>query len=49
MSAIETETDDDSDDVTAKSMTSSKPAVMNKKELKKSIVKFGGTVLVRIL
>ena len=44
-SAVETETEDDADDASEKSVTSSKPVAMNKRELKKVILKFGGNVL----
>ena len=49
LSSIETETEDDDMDIGdvdgAAAAATSKPVSMNKKELKKSIVKFGGTVL----
>ena len=44
-SAVETETEDDADVASEKSVTSSKPVAMNKRELKKVILKFGGNVL----
>ena len=37
--------EDDADDASEKSVTSSKPVAMNKRELKKVILKFGGNVL----
>ena len=48
LSAFETETEDDDMDIgdaDAAAAAKSKPVTMNKKELKKSIVKLGGTVL----
>ena len=49
LSAFETETEDDDMDIgdadAAAAAAKSKPVTMNKKELKKSIVKLGGTVL----
>ena len=47
LSAFETETEDDDMDIgdADAAAAKSKPVTMNKKELKKSIVKLGGTVL----